>query len=549
MAWLVIAQVAGGVVLFLLGMQWLSTALRAAAGERLRTMLTAATASRVRGLALGSAVGFLAHSTAATVMTVGFVHAGLLSLAAALPVLFGANIGTTLSMQLISFRLTDYALAAIAVGGVGYLTLRPGRMRLLGQALLGFGLLFYGMKISGDAIVPYRDTLAPWLARIDGSTLGGLLAGAAAALVVTALVQSSGAVIGMTFVLAGAGVFTSLWQTFPIVLGAHVGTTVTTLVVAIGTSAEARRAALANLGFNLFNAAIGVAGARVLVPLLEATGPNVVHQTANAHTAVMIIAAALVLPITGWLAGWLRRLAWPRAPEPVLSHLELRLLALPDAALQATMHELGRCTNLALESFRIVLAAVERPLTRAEWRAIQRNEESINQIRTSVRSFLASLARRELAHRQALLAQALNRCAIEIERIGDHVERLGELVTDGRRPRFDAPIQPEIAQLSRQALGVVELVERSFAADQRSIDTSSWATLEARNRYRTDCSPVKRAITERLSRREVPPALALAFSEIATTLDRIVRHCAVIAQEQRQPEFAFPRERGPAPGC
>src|SRR5688572_20640105 len=107
MSWLALAQVAGGVVLFLVGMQWLSEALRTAAGERLRAMLTVATASRARGLALGTSVGFLAHSSAATVMTVGFVSAGLLSCAAALPVLFGANVGTTLSMQVISLRLTD----------------------------------------------------------------------------------------------------------------------------------------------------------------------------------------------------------------------------------------------------------------------------------------------------------------------------------------------------------------------------------------------------------------------------------------------------------
>jgi Na+/phosphate symporter len=180
---------------------------------------------------------------------------------------------------------------------------------------------------------------------------------------------------------------------------------------------------------------------------------------------------------------------------------------------------------------------------------VERNEESINEIKASLRSFLAGLARTALTNRQALLAQSLNRCAVEVERIGDHVDRLRELITAAPAAQFDPQLRVEIAGLADRVFEVVGLVEQSFSSEDLNFDAPSWAILEARNRYRNECTPVKTAVTERLSRREVPPGVALAFSEIVTTLDRIARHCAVIAQEQRQPGFAIKRERlGQSPG-
>lgn len=548
MTWLVLAQVLGGVVLFLVGMQWLSTALRVAAGERLRTMLNAATASRPRGLALGTTVGFLAHSSAATVMTVGFVNAGLLSLAAALPVLFGANVGTTLSMQLISIRLTDYALVAVTVGGVLYLAVSDGRWRLTGQAILGAGLLFFGMKLSGEAIVPYREALTPLLAHVDGSTVGGMLIGVGLAALVTGIVQSSGAVIGMTFVLAGAGVFTSLWQTFPIVLGAHVGTTMTGVIAALGTSAEARRAALANVLFNVGNASLGMMLARVFVPLLQGTSTDLVHQTANAHTFIMLVAAVGLLPFTPALARVIQRRCWASAPAAAASFLDPRLRATPEDALVATLRELGRCAGLAIRSFQFIIDGWRTPAVPREMRLVRRNEQAINEIKASLRSYLGGLAREPLNHRQALVAQALNRCAVELERIGDHVDRLADLTTDDAQLFTDAPLRAELLSLADRALEVVTCAQASFTSEDYSFDEPTWETLAARNRFRTEGGPAKQTVTERLSRHEVPAARALTFSEIAATLERIVRHCAVIAQEQRQPSFAIDRGQLGQPG-
>jgi phosphate:Na+ symporter len=317
------------------------------------------------------------------------------------------------------------------------------------------------------------------------------------------------------------------------VLGAHIGTTVTAVIASLGTSAEARRTALANVGFNLFNAALGVAFAWLLVPLLEQTASSVVHQTANAHTAMMVIATVILLPVVRPLTGLIRRLAWPSAPVLPASHLDPRLLSQPEAALHATMRELGRCTLLIEQSFQHVIDSMEGGANHRAWRAVRHNEEAIDEIRASVRAYLGRLARRKPAPQHGLLAQALNRFVVELERIGDHVDHLREFVTETTLSDFEASTRNELLQLARRTFQVVELVGQTFASDQPDLDACSWQVLEARNRYRAEVAQVKQAVSERLGSREVLPELALAFSEIVTAFDRIVRHCAVIAQERR----------------
>ncbi|RME73367.1 MAG: Na/Pi cotransporter family protein [Verrucomicrobia bacterium] len=551
--WFVVAEVLGGVALFLVGMQWLSRALRELAGDRLRAWLTAATKSRLRGLFLGTAFGALAHSSAASVLVIGFLNAGLLSLAGALPLLFGANVGTTLSMQLVSLRLTDYALAAVAVGGIGYLFGPTPKVKTAGRAVLGFGLLFLGMKISGGAIAPYRDALAPYLAAIDGSTWTGLVFGVLVAAAITGIVQSSGAVIGMTFVLAGSGVITSLTQAYPIVLGAHIGTSVTGLIASIGTVASARRAALGNTAFNIANAAFGIVAAGALIPLLEQSSPDIVRQIANTHTAIMVIAAAAFLPFTEAYARLLERVFFPRAPEPAGSFLAPELLDTPEDALVATLHEIGRSAELCRESFGLVMARLDGGEAKF-LRRVRLNEGAVDEIKTSVRAFLAALARGYLSRRQAFLAQSLNRCIIEIERISDHIESLAVLAA-GEGVHSLAELDPDTAadvrSIAEKAHRVVERLSATLRTEPHDFASAAATVLAERERYREETQPLRERLEERLAEHRIEPQAALACSEFLATMDRIVRHCAVIAREQAQPAFRFKpsklgRPRGPA---
>jgi phosphate:Na+ symporter len=233
-----IFEVLGGLALFILGMGIMSEGLRTAAGSGLRTLLTKTTANRFAGLALGTLLGFLVHSSAASVMFVGFINAGLMNLAQSVAPMLGTNLGTSLSMQLVSFKLTDYAYVGIVLGLILQMAFPRPRVKCLGKALVGFGLLFLGMKVMSGAVAPHRDLLRQYLAGIDGHALSGRLLGVGLAFALTAIIQSSGATIGMAFALSDAGVFESLWQTYPIVIGAQIGTCATALLGSIGPGRE-----------------------------------------------------------------------------------------------------------------------------------------------------------------------------------------------------------------------------------------------------------------------------------------------------------------------
>jgi len=203
---LTVFGVLGGLAVFVLGMGMMTEGLRRFSGQSLRRVLAAATRSRVAGIGLGTLLGFLVHSSAATVMYVGFINAGLMGLAESIPPILGANIGTTFSMQLISFKLGDYCYVFIALGLGLKMAVPQPKAKHLGAVLLGFGLLFLGMNTMGAAVGPHKDSLTPLLTYVDGGTLGGMLAGIGASALFTGLVQSSGATIGMCFVLIRAGV-------------------------------------------------------------------------------------------------------------------------------------------------------------------------------------------------------------------------------------------------------------------------------------------------------------------------------------------------------
>ena len=540
-----VSAVAGGLAMFLFGMHQMSVGLRRAAGASLRALLTRATTYRVGGLLFGAVLGALVHSSAATVMTVGFVNAGLLALARSLPVVVGANVGTTLSMQVVSLHLTDYAFFGIGAGFLMWAVAPRPRLQDLGQTLFGFGLLFLGLDTMSEAIVPYRAELQPLLAFVDASTWSGLLFGVGIAAMVTAVIQSSGATIGMAFSLVATGVFTRLDQTLPIVLGAHLGTCATALIGSVGTNVDARRVALGHLLFNVFNVGLAIVAAPVFVALVEAMGGDVIRQTANLHTVVMLAAAVVVLPLTGFGPAVLAKLQPSEGPPPEPSHLSPGLLATPEQALRACILEIRRVTSLCHESLvlngRIVLKD-DRPLVRR----VRKNEEAINEVKTSVRVFLRALARRSLSRRQTLLLQYLDRAVIEVERIGDHVDSLCDVSVRRRslsRAQFDKAGLDLLFGVFERTVAVVDEVVGSLDPDLGQDDDWARSLLEARKAYRAASASARERFGERVERGAVTPTAGMVFDEYITHMDRIVRHAKVLAKLERRRDFWIRQEK------
>lgn len=535
----------GGITLFLVGMHMLSQGLRQAAGKQLRTILAGTGRNRLYGVGLGGLLGFLAHSGPGMIMLIGFINAGLISLAKSIPPMIGMNVGTTLSMQMISFHLGDYCYLFMVLGFLMQMLGPSPQVKSGGQALLGFGMLFLGMNTIGVAVEPRRDLIAGWLAHIHGNSLAGMLAGIGWATLITVLLQSSGAVIALCFALAGAGIFTQLDQIFPIVLGAHIGTTSTALIGSLGTSIDARRSAFSHLLFNLIAVALAVAFARYVMLAVRWSSGDLVHQVANLHTLVMLIGTAIVLPASPWFARLVERLTPSRVPPPQPSFLDDTLLEFPEKAIYAAIFELQRITRICSQSLKLTFEIIFTDNRRAI-QVVKLNENVIDEIKKAMKEYIAALTRRYLSRRQSLLIQHINQCVADIERIGDHIDELCDItIRRHKNPagRFNRETLDLLMQLYEYAARVLHLVIESLNPDNPDFQAQAQAILTARDEYIRNSLHTKQVLTDRIANHELPPIIGVFFSEYLSALDRVVRHAKMVALAEKQPFFWIKREK------
>src|SRR5437867_7808593 len=301
---LVLFFLLGGTALLLYGVRLVGEGLQRAAGTRLRHFLTTLSGNRFKALAVGAGVtALLQSSSATTVMLVGFASAGLLSLRQTIGVVLGADVGTTVTVQLLAFNLLDFA-PLIVFAGWG-MSLAKGTLGYVGRAILGFGFLFLGMKLIVDGTVPLKHIalFADILAALTGQTILLLIIAA----VFTALVHSSAATIGLAISLGQSGLM-PLEGAIPIILGANVGTAATALVASLGANTEARRVALAHAGFKLGGVIVFLPFIGPFTDLIRSTSPEIPREIANAHTLFNVTLALLFLPFADWAADLITRL-------------------------------------------------------------------------------------------------------------------------------------------------------------------------------------------------------------------------------------------------
>ena len=533
-------QVLGGLSLFIYGMHVMTRSLRTAAGSSLRTILARATRSRVHGVVFGTVVGFLAHSGAAVAMLAGFINAGVMTLEQAIAPVFGANIGTSLSMQLISFHIADYCWAAIGIGFLLDALIPSERWRKLGDALIGFGLLFLGMDTISTGIAPHKDALAPYLAHIRGDVWTYRLLGVAISALLTALITSSGAMIGLCFALVTAGVFTRFDQVAVVVLGAHIGTCIVPIMAAIPMRIGAWRAAIAHLLFNVLNVAFALLAWPLFVWACEASAPgDLLRQAANLHTFVMVAATLLFLPFTGLFTRLVRFATPSKEPIPAPSFLEDKLLAKPEQALAAVIRELRRMADVCAESMMLNGELILNP-TRKIFRRLLSNEEIINEVRQSMGDYLGHLTQHYLSRRQTLFLQHLDRCMKDIERIGDHLTHIGE--TSVERFKIADALLPEDVfhtwfTLFCNAKHVVNLMAKSFDPDSNAFQNTALEILRARDAYMIQSMDAKAEFAGAARDKRITPIGGYYLSRYVEDLDRLVRRAKSIAFAERQPDF------------
>ena len=424
----------GGLAFFLFGMEMMSAGMKKSAGNKMRAILGALTKNRVIALIVGAFVTMVIQSSSATtVMLVSFVQAELMGYAQAIGVILGANIGTTITAQLIAFKLTDYALLMIITGFSIRMFAKNDNIRYTGEALLGFGILFFGMKLMGDSMKPLR-TYQGFIDIMKGleNPLLGLLVGA----VLTGIIQSSSAFTGIVIVLAQQQMIT-LEAGIPMILGANIGTCITAGLASIGTVREAKRVALAHVMFNITGAIIFLFWIPALADTVRAIAAkfdsDTARQIANAHTLFNVSVAVLFLPFTAILAKYVFRILPDKAPEkgidPVIRHLDESVISTPAIAIDSARSEIARMAKILgrmLDAIIIPFVSKKAKAKKDEYdpklsllEGIEMRENKIDFLEAKIGGYLLQITRQELSDEQASEVYGMISIVKDMESIGD----------------------------------------------------------------------------------------------------------------------------------
>ncbi len=338
----------GGMGMFLYGMEMMSDGMKMTAGNSMRVILEKLTSNKFLSVFVGAFVTMVIQSSSATtVMLVSFVNSGLLNFTQALGVILGSNIGSTVTAQIVAFKVTDYALILIAAGSLMSLFSKKETVKNLGYVILGFGLLFYGMKVMSDTMKPLRSdpTFNSILTSFENPFLG-ILAGA----IFTALVQSSSATTGIVITLASGGSIT-LEAGIPLIFGANIGTCVTAMLAGLNASRDAKRVAIGHVTFNVLGVLLFCFWIPTFSEMVAQTSSNIPRQIANAHTFFNIFASLIFIPFTGYIAKTIIRYFPDKTEQrnierPAVLHLDEKLLNQPEAAINSAQAEIGGVVGL-----------------------------------------------------------------------------------------------------------------------------------------------------------------------------------------------------------
>ena len=432
--WGILIPLLGGLGLFLYGMNIMSAGLEKTAGNKLEKIIEKISGNIIVGVIAGAIVTVIVQSSSATtVMVVGFVNAGIMNLTQAIGLIMGANIGTTVTAQLVSIKLTALAPVAIAIGTAIKLFSKKNKTRDLGEVILGFGILFLGMDIMKDAMAPLKgyEGFTNLISDISHGGIWGLIEGFFLGFLVTAVVQSSSATTGILVALALAGAL-PIQAAFPVLLGTNVGTCVTAMISSIGASRTAKRAALMHLLFNVIGTIIFVLFfSKLTINVVTSMSDDPARQLANAHTFFNVVNTLILLPFAGLIVkvvGIILPETEDERDEMMfgVKYLDDRILETPSIALGQVVKEvlhMGNLAKLSLESATDAVQTNNQKLVEKTFKI----EKTINALEHEISSFLVKLSNSEIGEDDRKLIDGLFNTINDIERVGDHADNLAEL--------------------------------------------------------------------------------------------------------------------------
>jgi phosphate:Na+ symporter len=437
--------------MFLFGMKIMSEGLQKVAGKKMRQILGMVSNNRFIGCAVGTLVTSVVQSSSATtVMLVSFVDAGLMTLTQAIGVILGANIGTTVTAQLIAFKITAYALPAIAIGVLLKFFIGRGKWVYVGEVLLGFGLVFFGLSLMKSGFAPLKESEAfiELFTRFNADSLGGILLCVLVGTILTMILQSSSATVGITMALAIEGLLT-FDASVALILGDNIGTTITAELASVGANINAHRTARAHTLFNVVGVCLIVIFFPFFIKLvtwitstfvaigppdmvIDGEKPNIARYIANSHTMFNIVNATfflLVLPYLIKTAIWLtphKKAAHDLDEFQHIKYLDSKFIETPDVAISQAKAEVVRMGEAVQLMYDDVIQSVrDRNLKElSKWR---KREDIIDNIQKEITRFLTNVIQKQISPEESREVSSLLRMANNLERLGDAIENVAEL--------------------------------------------------------------------------------------------------------------------------
>lgn len=542
----VVFGLAGGLALFLYGMNSMSDALQKAAGEKMKKILEFLTKNPIMGVLAGALVtAVLQSSSATTVMVIGFVSAGLMSLPQAISVIFGANIGTTMTAQLMAFKITDYIYPIIFVGFMLYFASKKEKVKNVGLVIFSFGLLFEGIEIMGSVMKPLANSpiFVELMAKVSDIPVLGVLLGA----VMTLVVQSSSATIavlqnfasqpgpdGVTSVIGLAGAI-------PILFGDNIGTTITALLASIGQSKNAKRTALAHSIFNITGSIVFLFLIPVLakfVQFISPKGPEVEvisRQIANAHTTFNVVCTLVWLPLIPVMVKIVTTIVRGDDTKKVHSYepqyLDDKMINQPIPAMYMVSNEINRIATSTEKMLKILKEIVSGDDKEETKSLFKKYHNAIKTLQDAIVTYISKLfTGGALTEVQAERVAGYLAIANNIDRIAD---RCGDVADIYERIGTSEKILSEQAkeELAQCVTIAEELFEQAITAVATDNVDQAEQVIQDKKRMRKAQKKSTKKHLERLQERLCDPELTRAYSGILLNLDRVADNCTGIAEE------------------
>ena len=532
----------GGLALFLHGMQMMSSGLEAAAGNRMKSILEKLTSNRLLGVLVGTVItAVIQSSSATTVMVVGFVNSGMMTLRQAVWIIMGANIGTTITGQLIALDAGAMAPLFAFIGIALMVFLKNPKVHHIGSILAGLGILFIGMDMMSAAMEPLRDSQAfVELVSTFSNPLVGILTGA----IFTAIIQSSSASVGILQALAMSGVV-SLPTAVYVLFGQNIGTCITAVLASIGTSRNAKRTTIIHLSFNVIGTAlftiICVASPALTNFVQSITPDNAAAQIANMHTLFNVVTTLLLLPVGGHLVNLAMHILPDRKEEKKEGmHLQYlkpitvdkdRSIAIGTSAIylnqiRSELHRmLGKARGNIDLAFQAVLEVKPELLEKAE-----ETETYIDYLNKEISQYISKVIAHETNETDSAAVSAYFKITGNIERIGDHAVNICEYSTmmEKKGIHFSEGAKDELREMRDVCLEALDTLAADADVSQGWL--SSMEKLEQRIDDMT--AEFRQNQLDRMKSGSCSDEACILFSELLTDFERIGDHALNIAQER-----------------